>query len=351
MALFQARGKCSWFGGPDDDGVDPDEGLAFIYSYDERPELFLDEQPPGTSGLARRLNPDVRYVACRWDYAVTPKNMLADKRYFALVRAGSIEYMAYPADWGPHIDTGRIADLSPALLEDLCLVTDDEVEVIYPYQQELGMPKIALSSGHGSHVQGAVGIINEVEEARKVVDRVARMIVEGGGSCPTFHDDTSTTQQQNLQTITNWHNAQDRDLDVSMHFNAYQPTSKPMGTETLYVTQSSLAASMASAVAGAGEFINRGAKKRTDLYFLNYTTKPAILIEVCFVDSEADTDSYEDNFEEICTAIALTLCPELTLPGEPPEPEPIEPVRVVDVKIYAPPGVRVDVSINQETEG
>ena len=44
------------------------------------------------------------------------------------------------------------------------------------------------------------------------------------------------------------------------------------------------------AISGCG-FINRGAKKRTDLFFLNNTEMPAILMEVCFVDSEADTSS------------------------------------------------------------
>jgi hypothetical protein len=28
--LFYAKGTCSWFGGPEGDGVDEDEGLAFF---------------------------------------------------------------------------------------------------------------------------------------------------------------------------------------------------------------------------------------------------------------------------------------------------------------------------------
>ena len=28
----------------------PDEGLAFYYSAEDAPQLFLEEQPPGTSG-------------------------------------------------------------------------------------------------------------------------------------------------------------------------------------------------------------------------------------------------------------------------------------------------------------
>ena len=132
QVAFQAKGKASWFGGPQDEGVDPDEGLAFIYEYDAAPHLFLKEQPPGTTGLARRLDPAVPYVACRWDYAITPKEMLANKDNFALVRAGKWRVLAWPADWGPHESTDRVADLSPGLLETLGLETDDEVEVIYP---------------------------------------------------------------------------------------------------------------------------------------------------------------------------------------------------------------------------
>ena len=59
-----------------------------------------------------------------------------------------------------------------------------------------------------------------------------------------------------------------------------------MGTECLFLSQAELAAQVAASIASVG-FKNRGAKKRTDLYFLNKTDMPAILIEVCFVDSQA----------------------------------------------------------------
>src|SRR4029077_11054461 len=82
--MTRMRGKVSWFGGPDDTGVSPDEGLAFIYDYDTAPHLFLDEQPYGTTGLARRLNPDKFYIACRWNYDLTSKEDLLSLK--ALVR-------------------------------------------------------------------------------------------------------------------------------------------------------------------------------------------------------------------------------------------------------------------------
>lgn len=132
--LLDVSGRCSWFGGPDDDGVSPDEGLAFIFAVSDAPHLFLDEQPPGTTGLARRLDPDVFYVACRWDYNDTPKDMLADSRNMAVVISPSTRraILAWPSDWGPHEDTGRVADLSPGVLDALDIDTDALVRVIYP---------------------------------------------------------------------------------------------------------------------------------------------------------------------------------------------------------------------------
>jgi len=134
-SLFHAVGRCSAFGGPDDEGVAADEGLAFIYDVADAPHLFLPQQPEGTTGLARRLDPGVMYVACRWDYDVTPKEMLRDQSRKALVKArdSGLKFKAFPADWGPNSNTGRVADLSLALLEALGIETDDEVEIHYPH--------------------------------------------------------------------------------------------------------------------------------------------------------------------------------------------------------------------------
>jgi hypothetical protein len=139
--LLHVAGRCSWFGGPDDDGVSPSEGLAFLYEVSDAPDLFLPQQPPGTTGLARRLDPETFYVAARWDYEVTPKDMLRDQSKKALVRAGNREFLARPADWGPNENTGRIADISPGLMEALGIDTDDDVEVIYPAPADQPQPE------------------------------------------------------------------------------------------------------------------------------------------------------------------------------------------------------------------
>jgi N-acetylmuramoyl-L-alanine amidase len=94
---------------------------------------------------------------------------------------------------------------------------------------------IVLSSGHGLKIRGASGYLDEVDEARKVVDAVADLLSKHSIDVQSFHDDSSTTQNENLETIVDFNNSQARDLDVSVHFNAYTETSKPMGTEVLYL--------------------------------------------------------------------------------------------------------------------
>ena len=56
-----------------------------------------------------------------------------------------------------------------------------------------------ISSGHGKLVRGASGVLDEVDEARKVVDTVAARLKVKGVEVKIFHDNTSTTQDQNLK--------------------------------------------------------------------------------------------------------------------------------------------------------
>ena len=168
--------------------------------------------------------------------------------------------------------------------------------------------KFVISAGHGLHVPGAVGPepygLDEVKEARRVVPEVAERLRKFGHTVVEFYENEAKTQSDNLENIVAFHNSQTRNLDVSIHFNAYIPTDGGRGTEVLYVSQEALAAKVAAAIAEAGGLINRGAHKRSDLYFLNMTNEPSILIETCFVDAEADVEQYDKNFEAICQAIA-----------------------------------------------
>ena len=182
--------------------------------------------------------------------------------------------------------------------------------------------KIVISSGHGKYIRGASGYLDEVDEAQLVVEEVAVQLRSLGVDVVTFHDDVSHSQSENLDRIVDFHNSKTRDFDVSVHFNAYETTSKPMGAEVLYVSSTGMeiADDVVDAICGVSGLINRGPKKRTDLAFLNGTEEPAVLIETCFVDSTADADIYHNKFAEICRAIASSLAGEDVQPGPTPEP-------------------------------
>jgi N-acetylmuramoyl-L-alanine amidase len=171
------------------------------------------------------------------------------------------------------------------------------------------MVRIAFSTGHGLKVRGASCDqswgLDEVDEARRIVPEVTKHLLQLGHEVVTFNDDVSTTQNENLNRIVDWHNAQRRDLDISCHLNAYMETHEGMGCEVEYLTQQDLAERVSAAISNSSGLINRGARKRTDLFFLNHTDQPAILLEVCFVDSKTDADLYRRNFMPICRAIAI----------------------------------------------
>ena len=193
------------------------------------------------------------------------------------------------------------------------------------------MTSIAISSGHGLYVRGARGDpvppqLDEVDEARRVTDRVAEYLAQAG-KVAVWHDNVSHSQSENLNRIVNWHNGQSRDYDVSIHFNAYDHSAH--GVEVLYVTQEHLAQQMSDAISVAAGFTNRGAKYRSDLAFLNGTDRPAVLIETCFCDNTSDSNKYSMHFEDICRTIAETLMGQAigAPPDRPIEPPPWEPER------------------------
>lgn len=147
--IYLGTGRMSVFGGPADEGVGPHEGLALVGPTDLGiwwwSSLFLAESPPGTTGLARRLNPRAFYLAMRWNYGdaarvdmpVTPRELLRNTVVKLTNPANGLSVLARPVDFGPGDgsvidgeptrDTGRIADLSPGAATALGLKTDEVV--------------------------------------------------------------------------------------------------------------------------------------------------------------------------------------------------------------------------------
>jgi N-acetylmuramoyl-L-alanine amidase len=166
--------------------------------------------------------------------------------------------------------------------------------------------QINISSGHSINCQGASDIINEVTEARRVVNRIYDMCKSIGIEVYKYHD-TSSSESQNLANIANWHNQFKDGIDISIHFNALRHTSNSMGTEVCYYSQSQLASQVSAAISKVSGLKDRGGKERKGLYVLRHTNKPMLLIEVCFCDSYYDSQKYLENFDNICSAIIEAL--------------------------------------------
>lgn len=172
--------------------------------------------------------------------------------------------------------------------------------------------RLAISSGHSHRDPGAVGIFREREENVRVADEITRLVnLMQGHSAVVYHDNVSRNSRENVNGTAAWHNQQQRDWDVQIHFNSVAGgiMDRAIGTETLYRTPGNLirARNVSAAIARGGGFIDRGPKQRTNLGFLNQTRQPALLPEICFVNSRADERLFRQNFSAICEALARAL--------------------------------------------
>ena len=149
-----------------------------------------------------------------------------------------------------------------------------------------------VHGGHNSIVPGANMYLNEVTEDRRVKDKVIAYLRAAGHTAYDCTDDSGTTQSANLSNIVRKCNSHSADLDISIHLNAGGGT----GTEVLYYPGSAegqaMAAKVSAKIASAFGWKDRGAKGRSDLYVLKNTKAVAILVECCFVDSQADAAAW-----------------------------------------------------------
>lgn len=151
--------------------------------------------------------------------------------------------------------------------------------------------KINIHAGHnpdGKTASGAVGIVKESTEARKIKEEVIKQLKALGHTVYDCTVDNGTSQSDVLNKIVAKCNAHDVDLDVSIHLNAGSASAN--GTEVLLYSASDFKVKTANAILGNFEklgYKSRGIKYRTDLYFLRKVKAPAMLIE-CFFCTNAD---------------------------------------------------------------
>ena len=97
------------------------------------------------------------------------------------------------------------------------------------------------------------------------------------------------------------------DLFVSIHRNSSETPNRYQGIETLIYSGGGFPEEVAEDINEELEevgYINLGIEERPGLIVLNSTQMPAVLVEVGFINSDADNELFSTNFEETARAIA-----------------------------------------------
>lgn len=171
---------------------------------------------------------------------------------------------------------------------------------------------MAGHSDNGYKGSGAVGIINESTETRRVGPVVVDYLHKLGQNATYLKLDKPTTSSYLNDQVKLANSKGKFDCVVQIHFNAgsEDEDDKQAGTETYYRSADGKVFAVRVNSKLNELFRKRETGARSDkpnLYWLKYTNCPAILIEVCFVDDKDDVKVYKENFDKICKLIAEGL--------------------------------------------
>ena len=154
---------------------------------------------------------------------------------------------------------------------------------------------IGVDKGHtvqNGGVCGACGLLKESVENRPVGNKVIEKLRILGHTVIDCSCNSASNVDEQLAAIVKKANAQKLDLFLSLHLNAGGGT----GAE-IYTTNTSGAKEEAKRLIETyckrTGFRNRGHKYK-ELYVLRHTVAPAMLLEMAFVDTEADFKRWND---------------------------------------------------------
>lgn len=168
--------------------------------------------------------------------------------------------------------------------------------------------RIGINAGHtvsGQPGCGAVGYIDESVETRKVGQALMRLFLAGGHTVIDCTNDYAPSTSSNLKQIVDMANAHPLDLFVSIHFNA--GGGKGSEVYTYDGERHTEAVNVCSRLNSLG-FADRGIKNGSGLAVVRKSQAKAMLIEVCFVDTQSDVELYNKiGFERIAQEIYIAI--------------------------------------------
>lgn len=167
------------------------------------------------------------------------------------------------------------------------------------------MAKVVMDAGHGGSDPGAVSDgRKEKDDNLALALAVGSILAENGVDVVyTRTDDTYETPFQKAQKG----NQEGADLFISIHRNSSPEKDQYSGVETLLYDESGIKKELAENInrelAKEG-FQNLGIRERPGLVVLRRTRMPAALIEVGFINTQADNELLDQNFDGVVRAIA-----------------------------------------------
>ena len=160
-------------------------------------------------------------------------------------------------------------------------------------------------SCHGGANPGAVyNGRQEKDDALALTLAVGRILEENG--VEVYYTRTTDIYESPYQKAMEA-NAVGGDYFVSIHRNSSPYPNQYTGVESLVYNLYSEAARLAYNINTRLEavgFVNQGVNERKNLVVLRRTQMPAVLVEVGFINTDADNQLFDERFDEIAQAIA-----------------------------------------------
>lgn len=149
--------------------------------------------------------------------------------------------------------------------------------------------RIVINAGHTKYGTGtgASKYLNESTETRKIAYELLKLLADSKHEAIAAVYDRSAN---NLKEAVQLANNKCADLFISIHLNAGGGSGCEAYTwKGQQVPQAVKACSYLKKLG----FKNRGVKDGSSLYVIKHTKCTAILLEVCFVDNEADAELFK----------------------------------------------------------
>ena len=170
------------------------------------------------------------------------------------------------------------------------------------------MALIVLEAGHGGENPGATYQgRQEKDDALNLVLAIGKILEENGQE--VYYTRTTDIYESPAQKAAEANHV-GADYFFYVHRNSSPYPNQYTGIESLVYNKYGLAARMAKNINAELEkvgFANQGITERPNLAVLRRTRMPAVLVEVGFINTDADNALLDSRFDDVANAIATGI--------------------------------------------